>query len=288
MTNSSRSLRIVPVLAAFILLATPALLAQATESSINKQIKGLHDVAEPQRPAATIKIATDIRTLPAGPAKVKLADSLFHLATAGDIGNDALQAVADALAQALTESPQPLAKDGRPAMPYMDLAKLARYEQISTNLKDPMFTQADQLLATYDAEIEKADFTLKDLDNKKATLSELHGKIVLVSFWATTCNTCLKEMSDLDPIYTHYKSQGLVILSITDEDSFKAYSFLRELNYHPTVLIDPGSKVTKQFHVESIPKIFVFDRDGKLVAQSIDMRTQKQLFAMLAKAGLRP
>jgi hypothetical protein len=36
-----------------------------------------------------------------------------------------------------------------------------------------------------------------------------------------------------------------------------------------------------------IPKSFVYDREGKLVAQSIDMRTQKQFLDMLAKAGLQ-
>jgi len=38
--------------------------------------------------------------------------------------------------------------------------------------------------------------------------------------------------------------------------------------------------------VEGIPKSFVYDRDGKLVAEAIDMRTQRQLLEMLAHAGL--
>jgi hypothetical protein len=38
--------------------------------------------------------------------------------------------------------------------------------------------------------------------------------------------------------------------------------------------------------VQGIPKTFIYDRKGKLVAQSIDMRTQKQFLEMLGKAGL--
>jgi hypothetical protein len=38
--------------------------------------------------------------------------------------------------------------------------------------------------------------------------------------------------------------------------------------------------------VEGIPKSFVYDRDGKIVATAIDMRTKQQFLAMLAKAGL--
>ena len=41
------------------------------------------------------------------------------------------------------------------------------------------------------------------------------------------------------------------------------------------------------FAVQGIPKSFVYDREGKLVAQSIDMRTRGQFDAMLAQAGLK-
>jgi hypothetical protein len=39
--------------------------------------------------------------------------------------------------------------------------------------------------------------------------------------------------------------------------------------------------------VEGIPHSFVFNRDGKLVAQSTDMRTRGQFLAMLAEAGIK-
>jgi hypothetical protein len=50
-----------------------------------------------------------------------------------------------------------------------------------------------------------------------------------------------------------------------------------------------GWKVANQFHLDGgIPKTFVFNREGKLVAVAIDMRTQRQLLNMLALAGIRP
>jgi hypothetical protein len=45
--------------------------------------------------------------------------------------------------------------------------------------------------------------------------------------------------------------------------------------------------VNDLFQVEGIPKTFVYDREGKLVAQSIDMRTRKQFLGMLAEVGLK-
>ena len=55
------------------------------------------------------------------------------------------------------------------------------------------------------------------------------------------------------------------------------------------MLLDPGWKVANQFHLDGgIPKSFLFDRDGKLVAMAIDMRTQRQFLNMLAVAGVHP
>ncbi|MDP9049472.1 MAG: TlpA family protein disulfide reductase, partial [Acidobacteriota bacterium] len=173
------------LLIALVLLAAPAMRGQASEASIKEQIGGLRDLSDVERPAATTKIAMDIRTLPAGMPKLKLADAVTHLSTEGDPGHDTLQAVADTLAQSLKETPLPLTKDGNPAMPYMDLAKLVRYEGVKTDFDDPMLTQAADVLVANDGEAQKADFTLKDLNGKKWTLSALRGKIVMVNFWAT-------------------------------------------------------------------------------------------------------
>ncbi|MGD0547875.1 MAG: TlpA disulfide reductase family protein [Terracidiphilus sp.] len=272
---------------AALLLAAPLIHAQASESAINKRLGSLRSLSAEERPVATIKLASEIRTLPAGPKKVGLADALSHLVTEGDQGVEALQAVANALSQALTESPLPAKKD-QPPMAYLDLASLVRYENVTTALNDPLLAKADQILAANEADVQKADFTLRDIKNKKVTLSELRGKIVMVNFWATWCPPCRLEMPDLDIIYTHFQPQGLVILSITDEDALKVIPFINQMGYHPPVLFDSDGKAHKLFHVEGIPKNFVFDREGKLVAQSIDQCTQHQLLMMLAKAGLHP
>lgn len=281
-----------PRMICFVLAAAifvPAIYAQKapSESSITKELEGLRGVPDPQRPTATIKIAMDIRTLPAGIPKVRLANGLSGLSTEGDPGKDALEAVAQTLALALKENPiAPKTPDGPPSSAYMELAKLIRYEHAIATLDDPQLAKADALLAADEADVQKANFTLTDLSGKKVTLSELRGKVVLVNFWATWCPPCRKEMPDLDLIQTHFQSQGLVILSITDEQMFKVGSYLNGKGYHPRVLLDPDHKAAKAFHINSLPQSFVFDRTGKLVAQSIDMRTQRQFLMMLSKTDL--
>jgi len=268
-----------------LLIAVPSLVAQVKESTINDQLKSLRSVAAAQKPAEVVKIAGEIGTMPAGDTRVHLADSLVHLVTEGDQGSDARQAAGDALAGALAQSPVAPKKDEVP-MPYMDLAKLVRYEDVAVKLDDPLYAKATQKLIDNEAEIAKADFTLRDMHNKKVTLSELHGKIVMVNFWATWCAPCRNEMRDLDAIATYFDKQGLVVLSITDEEQFKVGSYFATSTYHPTVLFDPDGKTHKMFHVDGIPRTFLFNRDGKLLSVAIDQRTQKQFLAMLSKTDL--
>ncbi|MGA2339714.1 MAG: TlpA disulfide reductase family protein [Terracidiphilus sp.] len=272
---------------AAILAAVPYLHAQASPSKIAGELDKLRSLSDQQRPIATVKVATEISALPPGIEKVKLADGASHLVTEGDQGQDALQAVADALSKALAETPVP-SKNDEPPMPYFDLARLSRYERVTVSLSDPLYKKANDILAANEADIAKADFTLKDLNNKKWTLSQLRGKIVLVNFWATWCPPCRTEMPNLDLIYTHFATEGLVILSITDENPFTVNSLLQGKNYHPPVLIDSGGAVHKQFHITGIPQTFVFDRDGKLTGVAIDQSTQRQFLSLLAQAGLKP
>lgn len=266
---------------------TVPLLHASDTARIKGELGNLRPLSDQKRPEATIQVAKEIDALPPGKEKVSLADQASNLVTEGDQGHDALQAVADTLSKALVETPMP-AKGDLPPMPYMDLARLARYEQVDVSLKDPLYQKALDTLASNDADVAKADFTLKDLNRKSWTLSQLRGKIVMVNFWATWCPPCRQEMPLLDAIYTHYQNEGLVVLSITDETPLTVVPFLTGKAYNPPVLIDGGGAVHKQFHIIGIPKTYVFDRDGKLVGETIDQATQKQFFKLLAKADLKP
>jgi len=272
---------------AVFLVAVPCLHGQASPGTIAGEIGKLRSLPDQERSAATIKAANEIGRLPPGMNKVELADKVSQRVTEGDQGRGALQAVADALSKALAESPLRI-RGSEPPQPYMDLARLARYEHVTVSLDDPVYKKAIDILAANEADIAKADFTLEDLNNKKWTLSELRGKIVLVNFWATWCPPCRAEMPSLDDLYTHYQNEGLVILSITDENPSTVNSFLEGKNYHPPVLIDSDRAVNNEFHVEGIPQTFVFDRDGKLTGIAIDQSTQSQFLALLTQAGLKP
>lgn len=258
----------------------------AQEKPIYDQIKTLRSLPDDVRAHSTKDIALEIRALPPSENKLQLANYLASRATEGDFGHETLQEVATTLAGALQQAP-PGAKPAVSIDAYDELAQLVRYEHVQTTLDTPQFKAALAKLEAADQERQKVNFTLIDLQGKRWTLKELKGKVVLVNFWATWCPPCRKEMPDLNTLYQRFKDQGFVILAISDEEADKVKPFIAERNISYPVMLDPGRKVNELFQVQGIPKSFVYDREGKLVAQSIDMRTQKQFLDMLGQAGLQ-
>ena len=268
----------------------------ADEKPLADQIHGLRGLADDVRAGTTKDLALK---LPPTENKLRLAVNLAGLSTEGDFGHNTLQEVATTLAETLRERPVPWAKPKssdagsnataarEPAYPYRELASLVRYEHVEASFNnDEQFRAAMARLEADDRKREHLDFTLKDLSGESWTFAQLRGKVVLVNFWATWCPPCRKEMPDLETLYRRFSSKGLVVLGISDEEAAKVEPFIRERKVSFPVLLDPGRKVNEMFVVEGIPKSFVYDREGKLVAQSIDMRTQKQFLEMLGRAGL--
>ncbi len=265
------------------LLSTAALVcaqgASPQAKAILTKVEQLRKVPDAERAKVTRDLALEIRRLPLA-EREGLADALSNFATEGDFGRDTLQEVTNTLAQALAERP------GRPES-YLDLARLVRYEHMQVSLDSPQLKAAMARLEADDQARQRADFTLTDLNGKSWTLKGLSGKVVLLNFLATWCPPCRKEMPDMETLYQQFEKSGLVILAISDEDAAKVTPYIADHKVSYPVLLDPGRKVNQLFRVEGIPKSFLYDRDGKLVAEAIDMRTRGQFLEMLAQAGLK-
>lgn len=111
------------------------------------------------------------------------------------------------------------------------------------------------------------DFSFKMINsNEEKALDDLSGKVVLINFWATWCPPCLDEMPDLNRLYSEYKDEGLVVLTISDERrdilsmfSQNMISLETESAYIDNVdaLPMPYQKIK-----DGRPESYVIDRDG--------------------------
>jgi peroxiredoxin len=182
------------------------------------------------------------------------------------------------MAQVLRDGPNPSLSS--------TLASLVRYEHLEVSVDSPAYRAAMAKLEEADRSRLSLDFALSDMKGGKWSMQDLRGKVVLVNFWATWCPPCRREMPDMEGLYQRFGPRGLVILAISDEDSAKVQPFIAEHKYSYPILLDPGRTVNKLFGVEGIPKSFLYGRDGKLVAQAIDRRTERQFLEMLKLAGL--
>ena len=250
-------------------------------AAISKRMSAMRGLpTDADRARLTTELVGDIRALPAGAQKLRLIRSLSNVATEGDLGKQALGGVASTLAMALRESPA-----GVGAEDYIGLAKLVRYERLEVP-SDTALGAALALLELRECIQQENGFTLTGMDGKTYSLAGLKGRVVLLNFWATWCPPCRKEMPDMEKLYQRYRQKGLTVIAVSDEARATVEQFLAKNAYSFPVALDAGGKVKDAYGVEGIPKSFIFDREGRLAAQAIDMRTEAQFMELLKLAGL--
>jgi cytochrome c biogenesis protein CcmG, thiol:disulfide interchange protein DsbE len=87
---------------------------------------------------------------------------------------------------------------------------------------------------------------------------------MILSFWATYCKPCQKEMPELISFADKHKTDNVVVLcvSIDKEGAAIVEPFVKEKNYTTQVLLDPYTKTAERYGVKSLPALFVIDTLG--------------------------
>jgi len=134
------------------------------------------------------------------------------------------------------------------------------------------------------------DITLQMLDGKKLPLSSLKGKPVLITFWATSCPGCIKEMPHLIELYHKLHSRGLEIIGIAmpyDRPDYVMEMVKRKKVPYRIAFDLKGEAVRAFGKVSLTPTSFLIDDKGQIIKKKIgemDMAIwEKRIVSILDK-----
>ncbi len=134
-------------------------------------------------------------------------------------------------------------------------------------------------------------FQLNTLNGRPAKISDFQGNVVLLTFWATWCKPCKKEMPEIQAAYETLKDEGFVVLALNfGEKGQVAEKLVREMNLTFTVLLDEEVEVAERHQVVSLPVSFFIDAQGvirkKVVGGTLTQEEITQIFyQILNKTG---
>ncbi len=115
------------------------------------------------------------------------------------------------------------------------------------------------------------DFTVEMLSGEQTTLSQLKGKVVLVTFWATWCPPCREELSHVqEQLIDRFAGRDFAFLPISrGEEKATVEKFISQKGYTFAVGIDPERKVYDLFASDYVPRNFLIGKDGKVILTTV-------------------
>ena len=116
---------------------------------------------------------------------------------------------------------------------------------------------------------------LKDLDGQPVDLAKLHGKVVIVNFWATWCPPCRREFPSMERLRQKLASKPLVILAVNEGENVETIEqFTSMLDVQPqfSILLDLEGDAMALWPVRGLPTTFFVDKQGRLAHGAIGGR----------------
>ncbi len=105
-------------------------------------------------------------------------------------------------------------------------------------------------------------FELKDIDNKSWNLSDLKGKVVLLNFWATWCDSCKLVNSSIQNLINSKKDSQIIYISILYKDEpSRATEYMKKNGFNFPVLVD-NKNIALTYGIGGIPETFIINKKG--------------------------
>ena len=125
------------------------------------------------------------------------------------------------------------------------------------------FAQIKSLPSVNVKTLEGNQFNFKNIDN--------NGNPIVISFWATWCKPCTKELNNIAEIYEDWQDETnvkLVAVSIDDRRSqSKVAPYVNSSGWEYEIYIDPNSDLKRAMGVSTVPHTFLLDKNKQIIWQ---------------------
>lgn len=112
---------------------------------------------------------------------------------------------------------------------------------------------------------------LKDLSGKTVHSSEIgnDGEPYIVTFFATWCKPCLRELKAIHEVYEDWQEEtGVKLYAISIDEAQNAHRvkpLVDGMGWEYEVLLDTNSELKRAMNIDNPPMLFLFDAEGKIV-----------------------
>jgi peroxiredoxin len=115
------------------------------------------------------------------------------------------------------------------------------------------------------------EVTLRSTDGKEVNVSTLgvSGKPVIISFFATWCKPCMREIKAIDELYADWQDETgveMYLVSVDQgQDVQKVAPLVNGYGWEYKVLLDPNGSLKRAMNVQNVPHLFVVNSKGEIV-----------------------
>ncbi len=112
---------------------------------------------------------------------------------------------------------------------------------------------------------------IKSLDGKTVNIQDFvgKGKVTVISFWATWCSPCKRELDAIADIYPDWQDEyGVELLAITIDDArgvAKVPAMVAAKGWDYTVLSDSKQELQRALNFQTVPQTFLLNGEGEIV-----------------------
>jgi len=161
------------------------------------------------------------------------------------------------------------------------------YGQTAQSENPDLADAAKTALELLDLREKPLELEFTAVDGRKVNLADLRGQVVLLDFWATWCEPCIEEVPHLVATYEKFRARGFTIVGISlDQDKTALEKFTKKNKMDWPQFFDGqgwDNELAKRFKIQSIPTMWLLDREGKLADATPRGRLENAIEKLLGR-----